>query len=366
MNNKNKLLVKEIDKALKQQDFNSLLSLFKENSFTYIDLLIFYKRKTNNASGIKTPLKCNRFWKSQLPDYYLDEIIVSDISHTFYEEYFSSNANCNHELNQHLLQISFDNFIKFFKFTRAYKYPDFINSLKCLIPSNKHLDKSIMEFDTILNLEDKILTEEMSDNNNILVYSLGEVFLAFSLLYYEFKQSPVNAENKSYQTQIEMALVEEINRIIHLFQADKNVDFYFKSNYELQKEYELYRAPHHILGKNSLTAPLSEKYRNLFELINRIIKRQEHSTIVEMYLMGYADIENIESSPITIKTNETYRIFQINNSKSPVEEYYFMNFSYDDLEKKTPKVTDTSSIINNLSFLGIPLIIKNEDNDKIT
>lgn len=357
MNSKNELLKNEIGKFLKIKDFDLLLSLFRENKFSIIDLLIFYKRKSNKNPDEKNPLKYTEFWKSKLPEYYLDNIIESDIGHTFFEEYFSLNERCNHELNRHLLQISFDHFIKFFKFTRAYKHSDFMKSLKDLIPIYSQLEKVLIEFDAILRIEDKIQDQEMLDNDELVKFSLGEVLMAFTLYYYKFKQSPVIASNKSYQTQFEMALVEEIIRIINIFKSNGDIDFCFKTNSELQKEFELYRVPHFILGKEHPSVPLKESYQELFELINKMISRKEYFTIIEMYLMGYSDIEKELPSSLKFKTNENFKVFQINNSKSPIEEHYFMSFSFDSLGKKLPQKTDVACVLNNFQFLGIPLKI---------
>ena len=87
------------------------------------ELLVFYKRNDN-------VLITQEFWNSQLPHFHLQGILDSDLKVTFLQLYFSSNGNCNHELNKHLVAIIKTDFIKHFKLWEAFNKLNFFDSLK--------------------------------------------------------------------------------------------------------------------------------------------------------------------------------------------------------------------------------------------
>lgn len=347
MTDKIKLHESKISKALANKDFDSLFRLFTDEKFTATDLLIFYKRKVYILNVLS-------FWNSQLPHFHLQAIVESDFKITFLDSYFSSDLHCNHELNKHLIFIVKDDFIKFVKLYKVFNLPEFYKSI-----NNLELERFVKEFDIIIKAQQKIKEEACIDEEKLLQFSLDEIALAFTLYYYEFKQRSETLSNKKWQTQIEMALVNEFDNIISIFKGKSNMVFQFDSNEELQKVFQRNEAPHHTLGKTGLWTPVEAKFQKIYLLINRMMDRNSKKGQIQLYLAGYFDFETTILNPAPLNSNNSYRIFKINDNKSSPEEYYFIDLKMEDiLNPKNLSKTDITSSLNCLNFYGIPEIVK--------
>lgn len=357
MTDKIKLNDTEISKHLSNKDFESIFRLFTGEKFSITELLIFYRRK-------KDILNDKSFWTSQLPHFHLQAVIESDFKITFLQAYFLSDLNCNDELNKHIAFVAKSDFIKFIKLWKVFNQINFYKSLKAISENDTDIEQFVKELDIIIKAQQKIKEEADIDEKQLLQYSFGEISLAFTLFYYEFKQSPQAAGNKKWQTSIEMTLVDELNNVLALFKGKDVMRFQFESNEEIQKEFQRNEAPHHTLGKQGLWTPLEEKYRLIFSLINRMIDRNSRKGQIKLYLSGYIDFETTILNPAPLKSNNNYRIFKINDNKSAPEELYFWGFKLEDITNlKQPSRTETKSILKNLKFYGIPTVVKHNGND---
>jgi hypothetical protein len=346
----------QIDQALAIKDFSSLFTIFITNSFSLTELRIFYKRNKNVLSSIN-------FWTSQLPHFHLEGILGSDMKITFLKSYFEEAENCNHELNNHLLVIAKGDFCKHFKLWQAFEHIDFLDSFKQISKGDSELARLLKELEIILKAKKRIATKDKEDQNYFLQFSFGEIVLGFTLYYYEFKQHDQIAGNKSWQTKVEVALVDELNNLISLFKGRANMVFQFTSNEELQKQFHSNEAPHHILGKQGLDIPLEPKFQLLFQLIKRLIERNSWRGEIQLYLCGYSDFESVILNPAPMHTNSSYRTFKINDVKSVPEELYFSNIRFSSFSNpKSLSRTETTSCVENLKFYGIPETIKSNGN----
>ncbi len=351
MTEKLKIHSSSIDKALANKDFNSLLKLFANNSFSCTELLVFYKRNEQVLSS-------QNFWNSELPHFHLQGILETDLKVTFLQLYFSNALFCNHELNKHLLVLAKADYIKHYKLWKAFEYSNFFDSVKQISKSNTELERIVKEFEIIIKAQNRIEVEQKEDEQYFLQFTFDEVALAFTLFYYEFKQHDQILGNKSFQTKIEVALVDEMDRILSLFKGKPNLTFQFKSNDELQTLYQRNEAPHHILGKKGLHVPPEPKYELLYSLINRLIDRNGRRGQIQLYICGYADFESVILNPAPLRTNINYKIFSINDIKSVPEELYFSK-NIADRDKNAPKSrTDISSKLETLKYYGVPELIQ--------
>lgn len=361
MTDKIKLHEQKISKALADKDFDFVFRLFTDEKFSVTELLISYRRK-------KEILNDKSFWTSQLPHFHLQAVVESDFKITFLQSYFSSDLNCNDELNKHIAFVAKSDFIKLVKLWGVFNRPNFYKSLKAISESDTELERFVKELDIIIKAQQKIKDQASADEKQLLQFSLGEIALAFTLFYYEFKQSPQTLGNKKWQTSIEMTLVDELNNVFALFKGKDIMRFQFDNNEELQKEFQRNEAPHHTLGKQGLWTPLEEKYKLIYSLINRMIERNSWKGQIQLYLSGYVEFETTILNPAPLKSNNNYRIFKINDNKSAPEEHYFLDFKLKDIAKfHSPTEilklkTDIVSSIKCLKFYGIPEIVNHNGN----
>lgn len=344
-----------IDQALKNKDFGTLFDIFTSNSFSSTELLVFYKRK-------KEVLSSSIFWVSQLPHFHLKDILDSDLKVDFIQSYLKANANCNHELNRHLFSIAKADCIKFVKLWQTFNHSSFYGSLKMLAGTDSELERTLREFDIIIKAQKQIEDEAKADEPYFLQFSFGEIALAFSLYYYNFKQQDQIAGNKSLQIKIEMVLVEELTNIISLLKGKTNMVLQFSGNDELQKDFQRNEAPHHLLGKKGLNIPLEPKFKLLYDLIDRLIDRNFYKGQIQLYLSGYSDFMSVTLNPSPLRTNDSYRTFKINDAKSEPEELYFSNLRLGSSNVKSPSKTDITIDLETLKFYSIPETINHKGN----
>lgn len=354
MTDKNKKYNLEIENALLKRDFNLLLKLFNQNGFNHLQYIVFLKRNWKKVNTFE-------FWISQLPHFKLEYILESDLKVTFFEAYFSKVENSNTELNKHLLVIAKDDFIKHFKLWGAFFSPTFLDSFIQISAGNPELEPIEKEFSIIIKVQKRIEVESEQDKQFFLQFSLDEVFMAFTLYYHNFKQKPECNANKAWQTKIEMTLVNELNWVLSIFKTSGRNGIQIKNNADLQKEFKRFEAPHHNLGKEGLVIPLEAKYSFLFGLIDNLISRNGERGLIQQYISGFSDFKSTFPNPSHLRTNNRFRLFQINNSKSVPEELYFLDLELESIGKMLPSKTDISPIIKSLNFYGILGVTKAQE-----
>lgn len=119
--------------------------------------------------------------------FHLQSIIESDFKITFIQSYFSSDLNCNHDLNNHLVSISKSDYIKFTKLWQVFNHSSFYKSVKEISKNDSELERFVKELDIIIKAKEKLNAEAKADEKYLLQFSYGEIVVAFSLYYYEFK-----------------------------------------------------------------------------------------------------------------------------------------------------------------------------------
>lgn len=328
MTDKIKLNDTKISKHLADKDFGSLFRLLTDENFSVTELLIFYRRK-------KEILNDKSFWTSQLPLFHLKAIVESDFKITFLQSYFSSDLNCNDELNAHLVSVPKSDFIKFVKLWEVFNKPNFYKSLKAVSETDTEFERVFKELSIIIKAQQKIKDQASADEKLLLQFSFGEIALAFTLFYYGFKQNSQTLANKKWQTSIEMNLVDELDNIIRLLKEKENMSFQFFQEAKSQ-------------------------FPN--QLIERMIERTIQRNQIKLYLSGYADFQSvILIAPL--KTNSNYRAFKINDAKSEPEELYFSGIN---LSKSKPiSKTDITSCIKFWDFYNLPTKFKNQQENTL-
>jgi hypothetical protein len=344
-------LKQQLYELVKRNQFDAVYQLCKDERISFISLRILYKQ--NQAI-----FKSNGFWQSKLPHFYLPDVLTSDLNVTFWENYLEHDSFSNDELNRHLLILNADEFVQHFKLNKCFLKDRFWASLQRLVMTVSGLDTVIDELKIIADRLKRIDKEEMEDNFYFSQFNIGELLQSFTLYYHQYKQQPEIAGNKSHQTEIEVALVTELNRVLTLHKGKSTLALEYSTNSEIQKHFERYSAPHHKLGKRGLLLPVDEKTRFLYMLIDKAIARQSKRGAISLYITGYSSFESNDSRQPVLQTNERYRLFQLDNYKSSPEEYYFSKIKLENL-RSLPKRTDTSASIDVLNFYGIPLEVLN-------
>jgi len=362
MTNKFQLHQNAISDLVTKRDYSGLYQLFTDHSFSFSDLILFYKRANKVKDKNAVPLfSQNEFWQSSIPHFYLDRILSSDLKISFYQSYFETGSTCNKELDLHLFSISPEDFIRFFKFWRPFAKENFWNSFSEITKGNSIAEKTKKELEIIKRELNAIETEEEKENQILLQSRLDDILLAFSLAYSEYKNHSSNFNNKALQLKIEIALVAEIDRIVKLLKLNKKItvdSFKFTDNADLQKEFKKYEVPHYILGKKGEHAPLPEHIKVLVHLIFKGVKRAERRGCVEIYLCGFSDFETTTLSPSSLISNKLFESFQINNAKSQPEEMFLSGFTLDAIEQISKQSRmEIRNDINVLEFYGLPMEI---------
>lgn len=337
-------IVAEATGLLKRKEFNELFKLFLKNQLSSQDLIIFYKRHERVFSEEK-------YWQSEMPLFKIDSILASDLRVSFLYDYFKNDQFCNQRLNNCLLNRYPDEFIRFIKFTRAFYKSNFWASLNALEADFPHLEKEIKQLSIIRHKTNELQKETDQANLELLQFPLEELLLGLCVAHVNFKKQVSIQGNKVWETKIEMALVDEISRIMHLFFSEKkqSMPFSFNSNSELQ---ELFRNK----LKNSKEDSVS---MYLYENLQKMIDRKALKGRIDLFCCGYSDFTTWENPPYFIKTNDSYSGFVFNNKKSQAEEFYLSDLSFD----LTPQVLKERRVagydeIKSYHYYGIPTEIE--------
>jgi hypothetical protein len=338
----------KINSLLQKKEFDLLYELFKEQKYSLDDFFVFYKR---NKKIFNLP----EFWKSELPHFYLNDIIESDLKVTFYKSYFSKSENCNPQLNQHLICISKDDFIKYFRLWKAFERDTFFDSFKQIANGYPELERVVQEFEIICKIQVRIDTELNQLKTEFVKFSLDDVLLGYSLYYYAFKQNPQLINNRDIKIQYETELLSELNFIFRIFQETGYLKIDFSNNEDLQNQFHKNEAPHHTLGGGAISP--EEKYQQIYELIEKMMSVADWKWQISLYISGYADFMSVLLNPTMLETNNSYDIFRLNNQKSRLEEMYFM-----DIDSNGTNTIDKSNISE---FYGTPTTYKDLDLLKI-
>jgi hypothetical protein len=337
----------QIDAAFERRDFESLNSLFTGIPYSTAELLIFYKRKNGSKSLPKQRLfALKEFWASQLPHFHLKSILESDIKVDFLRCYFSENEFCNQELDKHLVMLAKDEYVKHFKLWKAFDQPNFLLSFKHLGHSDPEIGRTASEVEIVIKAQERIKLEEAEDDQVFVSHNLGEVLLALTHYCQQFKRGEQVDGNRSWQTKVEMALVDYLNHIFPIYKGQPNLTFGFSSNENLQKQLQINELP------SFESAP---RFQDIFELIKRLIDRRIRETQIELYLCGHSDFLSVWLNPTILKTNDKYSTFNINNIKVIPEELYFIQ------NLVIPSTTDITPFVESLRFYGFPEKVNSED-----
>lgn len=344
---------------VEQKMFDELYFILSDRNTSARDLIIFYKRfsKSNHKRSGVNIFQEVKYWQSELPKLHIESIMKSDVRVNWLSSYLSSKEFCNPDINKKLLEIDSSEFIRFFKYTKAFQFDSFFTSLVELKNDFSFLESHIKEIAIIKQNLSSIESESVKEDSLLFAFPLPYILSAFSLYYHAFKQQPDNLNNKAGQTQIEYALVEEVNRVIKLFFTHRrqNQSFNcFPSNKELQVHFDKYCEPHHILGKETPHLQSAElKY--VYRLIYNMIKRKGLKGLIDMYCCGYSDFTNLVEEPYKLKTNASFVTFQFNNKKSSPEEFYLSNLSSEtSVEELKNGRVDAVSEEKYFTYYGVP------------
>lgn len=325
----------KINSLLQKKEFDSLYELFEEQKYSLNDFFVFYKRSNKSKKIFDLP----EFWKSKLPHFHLKDVVESDLKVTFYKSYFSKNENCNPELNQHLICISKDDFIKHFKLWKAFGKDTFFESFKQIANSNSEFERVVREFEIILKVQAKIDSELNQLKEEFTKFSLDDVLLGYALFYYAVKHDVQILGNRNLQVQYEVELIiNELNFILSAFSEKDKLRVDFSKNEDIQKI---------LLQYINLT-----KNQQISLLIKRMMDVTTEKGKISLYLSEYADFMSVVLNPAILETNKFFNTFQFNNQKSRLEEMYFMDIDFKNLKGRD--ILLYSKITKTLDFYGIP------------
>lgn len=335
----------EANRLLEHKEFNKLADLFSKNQLSSGELIVFYKRNEKILSEKK-------YWQSEMPLFKIDSILASELRVSFLYDYFKNDQFCNQRLNNYLLNRYPDEFIRFIKFTRAFYKSNFWDSLNALEAGFPHLEKEIKQMSIIRHKTNELQKETDQANLELLQFPLEELLVGFCVAHTYFKEQISVVGNKVEETEIEMALVSEINHIINLFfnNQKQGMSFPFNSNSELQE---------HLRNKmkSSKTDPV---LAYLFENMKKMIDRRRLKGRIDLFCCGYFDFRNWESEPYSFKSNDSYSEFVFNNKKSQAEEFYLKDMSLDwsNVTLLKEKRVSGKDEIKSYQYYGIPTQIE--------
>lgn len=345
-----------IEAFKKSSDYSGLCNLFVREEITSRDLTIFYKSKK------KEVFRACAFWNSDLPLLLIEEILESDLRVAFMHEYVSKDVHCNNGLNRQLLSLDPQLFLRLFKLSGGHKKIAFLTDFENLRAEFSILGRLPQELKviatTIVNLE----ASSKVDDQFLLQIPFGKVLITFALFHYEMKQMGRIEGNRVLQVAEEVALVNELNDVIQLFKNAGKIDsdsLPFESDEELQRYFDSYCVPHHILGKSNQQL-FDAEIALVRDVLYRKIERLYVASPLEIYLSGFAEFENPTFPPYKLVTNERFKLFQQNDKKSVPEEMYLSGLSIAQFDVNQLSRTRTTGPMNYFEMYGVPRHIEHD------
>ena len=319
-----------------QQAYQAITTFLKAQKFQ--DAILFVQQYDISARAIIIGLKIwknktkprpehkQAFWQSNFPVHFLSTILESDLKTDFLMEYFGRDAYSSDVLNKKFLREYPKLFIRFAKLFSIYRRPAFMKSLDRLtrIPSLMTHTTFVRELERCKQVEDKLNAEEEKDNQLLFQFDLDEILFAWTLRHAALMQDKIIQGNKSLQTREEVATVNEMNRIIHLFHKHNKRSCHFESQEALYHAWLHQEPDHKWLGRKTKVQVVNPSNQLLIDILNRSIERQSDRGLLDLYLSGYADFTH----PVhlhALLTNEKMKVFRLNDRKSQIEELYFMD-----------------------------------------
>jgi hypothetical protein len=348
-------IIKQLSSLLREKRFTEAASLVRESNVSFHD---FYVAIRKNTRVFSEPT----FWSSNLPTFFLSEILNSPVKVTFYERYLSKDIYSNNELNQSLIRNNFDEFKRFFKLTRGYRKQKFMTSLDELSrkPGFLQLPLFVQELEAVLQAEAQVNEEENRDNEILKKIPFDKILLGIVGIHEFIMQSEGITNNSDFQTMYDAAIVREAERIINLFLScdKKNILFEFDETKALHEEWIKIKPNHKFEKPKEIILP--SEYRTINEIINRGIERQSQRFYLDNYLAGFADMANPFSAK-SIKLNQEHARYRFNDFKSRFEEMYFSEIpSMENLNSETLQKAK-ASFGGVYKFYNIPEKVLNKD-----
>lgn len=336
--------------------FDDAFELARQDKTSSTDLIVLYQKAHANAKKKKSSFfglfGIAEYWNSQLPFYHLDQILKSPLRVPFWTGYFSNDKFCSEELTEYLWYLSKDEFVKHFKLSWDFNRPNFIQSIQQLGAKDHAAALFNNEIKWVLMQWEQTLVEEDADNKEIVQFTFGDVLMGYALYHYAFKQDDQIAGDKEHQTRVEIALIEDIGRILKAFiSSESGINVPFDSNEELQQVFESNRVPHKWLETNKEPRAIQKKYLVISQLITRAINRKVKTSELGLYLCGYADIVGSGTNSPSLVKNRSFQRFQRNDSKGLLEELYI--FASAEISDLAVRNSITSSL-KTFEFYGIP------------
>lgn len=342
-------------KLLVSGSFDDAFMLMRDTRISSDDLVVFYQKANAKLKSKKFGLfGIGGFWLSQLPFFHLDKILISPLRVPFWTGYFSNDRFCNDGLTEYLWHLNKEEFVKHFKLSFKPEWKGFIESIERLSVLDREAAIFFEEIKWVLKELEDIEVEEKEDTDAILQFVFGDVLMGYVLEYYAVKQDKGVEANKEHQTAIEIALIEDLDRVLKEFSDLKEIQLLFDSNEELQQVFESNRVPHKWLEPDKRQGSILPKYAQIHWLIGRAIQRKVRTSNIERYLSGYAKIE-ITGSGHTIASNHAFARFLRNDRKGLLEEFYIN--PPNDLMQRNSIV----SSLKTFEFYGFPVELEFPD-----
>ncbi|MGP8216601.1 MAG: hypothetical protein ACLQQ4_13625 [Bacteroidia bacterium] len=346
--------IEKISTLLKAGQFVEVGEYTTSKKILFNTFLTAFKITNKGLSIANKVTNKPEFWKSSILCQYLQEFMSSPVKISFLDSYFQKDANFNPAFNRALIAHYFEDFKRFYKIAKCYRYTNFMKNLNELskIPVSLMLGVFCQKMETILKEELRLEKEEESDNEKLIRIPFDKVLIGIVGFHESMMQNIDIVANKDLQTMYDVAICREAERIINVFRklTDKSeITCEFNSSDELQAEWDIIRPSHKFETRDEPV--LSAEYTGIIGLLNRGLQRQIRMFRIETYLSGFADFPdplNIES----IKQNEEFRRYRYNDYKSTFEEHYFLS----SIPKKSRLNTQDriTLMLKICSFYGIP------------
>lgn len=337
-------------------DFDRLREEFLAEGLSFPNYLIWLKRNRDY-------LKAKDFWHSTLSGNFLPEILASDEKEKFLEQYFSSDENCNPELNKRLSELETATFMRFFKIFGLHRSVQFWNWVRDNAGTNEVLLYLKAESAILLKSETAIKSQEAADYNYLLRFPVDQVLFGFSLWHQYFLCSKEVMGNDGLLTSIEMALANEISDYLKYWVAnnEKGIRVHeFKNQDDLDRQWYYYSPRRLGDPPKPIDVPVPPAYQLILKIVDRIIDRRYRKSTIEQIEGGLLSLV-LENGKINTIETPAFQEYWINDKKSQYEDIYtskasdlLENLGKSRIENFAKLFSSIDSCLSHFDFYALP------------
>lgn len=320
-------VTQQVISFLKEEEFDKCIDFLENDEIDILELL----KELNIFSDKKKKWEFRKaFWKSKLPLHIFNKSSKSHLEKRLIATLFRLKHPPNFDFSLKLWQENERLFKSCFKRFSCYEEESWIELLKEISSSLlRHkrfsINMLIAESEYLRDLDLSLDEEQKQDQEIVSKIPLDKLLLGTCCYHDQMMQNPIIINNKTLQTQLDMAIVREFNEILNYF-INKNLELNQTSisNSELQSNWEQYRPNHKTENSKERQSSENPELKKLYEIFEKGVERQRKRFVKDAYLAGYGDFDPLDEISTSIKYNSDYKRFSLNNSKNQLEELYFL------------------------------------------